>query len=209
MSQLTLLGMPLSNYVWTCRIACTEKGVDYVLQPARPHSPEILAINPLGKMPAMQHGDVRLSESRAICGYIDRMFGGPALIPASAEAAAQVEQWISVLNTSITPLFTQQYARAYFFPGTPDNQPDRAKIDAATPKMPAMFALLDTQIAKSGFLAGSSFTLADAFLTPVLYYMKQLPESGAMLQSATHVASYLERMMQRPSIASTPPQLQR
>ena len=53
MAELEIIGLPLSNYVWTCRIAAAEKGVPYKLTPARPHSPEIDCIHPFGKMPAM------------------------------------------------------------------------------------------------------------------------------------------------------------
>jgi glutathione S-transferase len=42
-----------------------------------PHTPEIDAVHPLGKIPALRHGDVTLAESRAICFYIDHAFGGP------------------------------------------------------------------------------------------------------------------------------------
>ena len=81
MAELEIIGLPLSNYVWTCRIAAAEKGVSYKLTPARPHSPEIDCIHPFGKMPAMRHGEFELFELKAICSYIDAAFPGPPLIP--------------------------------------------------------------------------------------------------------------------------------
>ena len=42
MPELQLIGAPQSNYVWVCRIACTEKGVPYALVPAMPHTPRNL-----------------------------------------------------------------------------------------------------------------------------------------------------------------------
>ena len=143
MPALQIIGAPQSNYVWTCRIAAAEKGVPYEHIPARPHTPEVDAIHPLGKIPAMRHGDVTLAESKAICTYIDRAFSGPGLVPASAEAAALVEQWISIVNTTVDPVLMRQYLVAYLFPGTPDGKPDRARVDAALPKMPPLFALLE------------------------------------------------------------------
>jgi glutathione S-transferase len=47
-------------------MACEEKGVPYDLVPVPPHSPEVEAIHPLGKIPAMRHGDITLCESKAI-----------------------------------------------------------------------------------------------------------------------------------------------
>ena len=52
-------------------------------------------------MAKLRHGNVALCESRAICHYIERTFGGPALIPEDAFGAAQTEQWISIVNTAM------------------------------------------------------------------------------------------------------------
>jgi glutathione S-transferase len=51
--------MPQSSFVRTVRISCEEKGVAYRLTPAMPHSPAVLAIHPLGKIPAMRCAAVR------------------------------------------------------------------------------------------------------------------------------------------------------
>ena len=66
MTELVILGDPRSIYVRTARMALVEKGVDYRLQPAAPHSDEILAIHPFGRIPAMRHGDVELFEAARV-----------------------------------------------------------------------------------------------------------------------------------------------
>ena len=38
----------------------------YALNPARPHSPDVDAVHPFGKIPAMRHGAVRYFRSPAI-----------------------------------------------------------------------------------------------------------------------------------------------
>src|ERR1700686_2053586 len=98
MPELELIGAAPSNYVWTCRIALAEKGVRYKQNEARPHTPEVDAIPPFGKIPAMRHGEVTLCESRAILSYIDNVFPGPKLAPSDPVKAAQVEQWVSIVN---------------------------------------------------------------------------------------------------------------
>src|SRR6185312_11665841 len=67
MPELQIIGAPQSNYVWVSRLACHEKGVTYTLVPVMPHTPEVDAVHPLGKIPALRHGNVTLAESRAIC----------------------------------------------------------------------------------------------------------------------------------------------
>jgi len=206
MSDLQIIGAPASNFVWVTRIACAEKGVPYTLVPTLPHTPEVNAIHPFGKIPVMRHGAVTVCESRAICTYLDRAFPGPALIPADPAAAALVEQWISLINTAIDPVMVRQYLRAYFFPATADGSPDRPAIDAALPSMRAQFAVLDEAVRATGYLAGSSFTLADIDLLPILFYMNKMPESRGMLADAQHLKSYFEHHMERPSIKRTFPE---
>lgn len=210
MPELEIMGNPHSNYVWVCRIACTEKGVPYTLVPVLPNSPEIAAIHPFRKIPAMRHGAVTLCESRAICAYIDRAFPGPALMPEGPVAHARVEQWISLVNTSIDPVCMRQYLVSYVFPRTPDRSPDRAAIEAALPGMERQIAVLAAAVAPTGHLVGAAFTLADAFLVPILHYLAQMPESGAMLAKAPGLLAYLERHRARPSLAETlPPPMRR
>ncbi len=205
MPDLEIIGIPQSNYVWTCRIVCAEKGAPYKLIPAAPHSPEVNAVHPFGKIPVMRHSDVTLYESRAICAYVDRVFDGPPLVPAMPHLAAQVEQWISVINTQIDPLLVRQYLLGYFFPGTPDGKPDRTRIDAALPQMEKHFAMLDRGVGKTGFLVASAFSIADATLVPILYYLTKAPESKAMMDNARNLNAYLKKMMERKSVAETTP----
>ena len=206
MSDLQIIGAPASNFVWVTRIACAEKGVPYTLVPTPPHTPEVRAIHPFGKIPVMRHGAVTLCESRAICAYIERTFPAPALIPAEPAAAALVEQWLSLINTHVDPLLVRRYLRAYFFPDTADGSPDRKAIEAALPEMRAEFAVLDAAVSATGYLAGNSFTLADIDLLPILFYMNKMPESRRMLAESKHLQAYFERHMERPSVKGTFPE---
>jgi glutathione S-transferase len=207
MPELQIIGAPQSNYVCVVRIACHEKGVPYTLVPAVPHSPEVDAIHPFGKIPVMRHGDVTLSESRAIGYYIDHTFDGPVLVPRHPVDGARTEEWISLVNTHIDPLLVRQYLAAHFFPATPDGSPNRAAIDAALPKMEQHFAVLDRTVTRTGHLVGDTFTLADINLLPILFYMNKMPESGAMLRQHAKLKAYFDRHMARSSAreASPPP----
>jgi len=82
MPELEIIGAPQSNYVWVSRIACHEKGVPYTLVPVMPHTAEVDAIHPLGKIPALvlDDGSV-LIDSPVICEYLDALDGEPQLFP--------------------------------------------------------------------------------------------------------------------------------
>jgi glutathione S-transferase len=205
MATLEIIGAPQSNFVRTARIACEEKGVPYTLNPARPHSPDVNAISPFGKIPVMRHGDLALCETKAICSYIDLAFDGPPLLPRDPVGVARAEQWISMVNTGFDLMLVRQYLIAYFFSGLPDGAPDRARIEAALPKMHEQFALLDRELGTRQYLAGDSFTLADAFLLPIMHYMEKMPESGDLLKASPNVAAWYERMKARPSVKETEP----
>ena len=205
MSELQIFGAPQSNYVWVTRIVCEEKGVPYTLSAVLPHTADVDAIHPFGKIPAVRHGAVALAESRAICAYIDRAFPGPSLVPADPLAAVRTEQWLSIVNTHVDPVLVRQYFGAYIFPRTPDGSPDRTRIDGALENMERQFSVLDNAVASNGGLVDDSFTLADANLLPILYYMSKMPESSAMLDRAKSLKAYYERHMQRPSVVATVP----
>jgi len=205
MADLQIIGGSPSNFVWVTRILCTEKGVPYQHVQALPHTPEVDAIHPFGKIPVMRHGDVTLCESRAICRYIDSVFDGPSLMPSDPVIAAQVEQWISMACTTIDPLWIRQYYASYVLAARAGREPDRASIDATIPKMAPHFAIMDRAVGKTGHLVGESFTLADAYLTPILFYMNSVPESRALMAQSPHLAAYLERHIDRPSVKGAKP----
>src|SRR5205807_9256087 len=116
-----------STFVRTTRVALEEKGVPYTLTPARPHSPEVDAINPFGRIPVMRHGDFTLCESRAIIGYADRVFSGPKLLPDDPKRAAVIEQWSSLVANGVFPAVFP-YFRENYFPA--NGTPDRPTIEA-------------------------------------------------------------------------------
>ncbi len=206
MATLEIIGMPQSNFVCTVRIAANEKGVSHDLTSARPRSPELAAIHPMGRMPVLRHGDVVMFETKAICTYIDRAFAGPALSPADALGAAEVEQWASFINTSFQPIAMMEYTQSYFFNVLPDGSPNRPRIDAALPGLEKHLGIFDRAVAKTGHLVGASFTIADMLLLPMMFYLKKLPESAAMIARLPALSAWYERLSARPAfVAATPP----
>ena len=205
MAKVEIIGMPQSTFVRVVRMTCEEKGVPYDLSPVRPHSEEINAVHPFGKVPGMRHGDVELCESKAIATYLDRTFGGPKVIPEDPAQAAHVEQWVSIVNTTIDPTMIRQYLLSYLFPKGADGKPDRKAIEAALPGMQQQFDVLDKAVAGTGYLAGNSFTLADINLMPILFYIQRPPESSEMFKNSKNLSAYFARHAERPSFKNTTP----
>jgi glutathione S-transferase len=204
MLALEIMGLPQSNYVWVVRMVCEEKGVPYELNPVRPHTPDIDAVHPFGKIPVMRHGDVTLCESKAIATYIDRVFDGPKVIPEAPQAAARVEQWVSLGNVEFDKLMIRQYVVGYAFPKEP-GKPDMAAIKAAAEKMKPQIEVLDRAVAPTGYLAGDSFTLADINILPILFYVNRFAEGKEMLAATQNLSAYMARHFERPSFKKSAP----
>jgi len=205
MPTVEIIGFAPSTYVRTVRMACEEKGVPYELKSAAPHSPEVLAIHPFGKIPVLRHGDFELCESKAIATYLDKAFAGPPLFPEDPRSAALAEQWVSLVNSMMDRVMIRTYLFGYFFPKTADGKPDRGAIDAVVPELRSQIAILDKGVAKTGHLAGDRFTFADINLLPILFYVKMFPEGADAIAGARNLAAYYERHAQRPSFKNTIP----
>jgi glutathione S-transferase len=205
MATVEILGFAPSSYTRVARMACEEKGVPYELKPFPPHAPDVLAIHPFGKIPALRHGDFTLCESKAIADYIDRAFDGPPLFPADPRERARAEQWVSIVNTMVDPVVIRTYLFGYIFPKTDDGKPDRAAIDGALPALRAQIGILNEAVAPTGHLAGDRYSFADINLMAILYYAKMFPESADALARATSLATYYERHAHRSSFKNTIP----
>ncbi len=200
-----LLGHPLSNYTRAARIAFEEKGIAYELTPSRPHSPEMTAVHPWGKMPGLRLGDESLYETSAILHYVEEVYPGPALMPSDPLARARVEQWISVFNAYLDRPIVREYIAAYLFPSGPDGKPDRAKIEAAVPEIRKGLAVLETGYGGRDYLVGDSLTLADILLAPAMAYLGMFPEGADLLGSCPNVRRAHAMIAARPSFAATKP----
>ena len=205
MAKVEIIGFPQSTYVRVVRMVCEEKGIDYTLEPVPPHSPEINALHPFGKIPGMRHGKVELCESKAIATYLDRTFDGAKVIPDDPRLAAQVEQWVSLVNTSVDPTMIRTYLLSYIFPKGADGKPDRTVIEGALPALKHQVDVLDRAVAKTGYLAGNTYTLADINLMPILFYVRQFPEGRDAIGLAKNLSAYFDRHAQRPSFSNTTP----
>jgi glutathione S-transferase len=205
MAKPEIIGSIRSTYTRAACMVCEEKGVEYVLTERPLHAPEIRAIHPFGKMPVLRHGDVELFESKAIATYLDRSFPAPYVFPSDPRLAALTEQWVSLVNTVMDRTLIRTYIFAYIAPKTAGGKPDRAAIEAVMPAVREQIGVLDEAVAQTGYLVAEQFTFADINLMPILYRVRQFPESAEALAAATHLARYYEQHSARPSFKSTTP----
>ena len=205
MAEVTIYGVPQSSFVRVARMACAEKGVDYTLEIAAPNSPEILAHNPLGKVPAFKHGDVELYETSAIARYIDEAFDGPKLQPDDTVARARMNQWISAVNDSYDTSMIRHVVIQRLVVPSRGGTPDEEVVAAALPKIDTQLKVADQNLAENDYLAGAELTLADLFMVPVIFYFGVTPEGKERLPNYPNLERWLKLMCDRPSFAATQP----
>ena len=107
-ADLILYGSGYSTYTRTARLALEEKGVAYRLVEidflrGANKTPEHLSRHPFGKVPVLEHGDLKLYETSAITEYIDSPFSGAPLQPKDARARARMLQVIGIANSYLYP----------------------------------------------------------------------------------------------------------
>jgi glutathione S-transferase len=205
MTKPEIIGSIRSTYTRAVCMVCEEKSIDYVLTETPLRAPELFAIHPLGKMPAMRHNDFVLFESKAIATYLDRVFDGPQLTPSDPRAAALTEQWVSFVNTIVDRTAIRTYLFAYIVAKLADKAPDRATIDKVLPELDQQLSILDKAVASTGHLVGDRVTLADLNLMPILHRLGQAPEGADMLARLLHLSAYYKRHAERPSFQRTDP----
>jgi len=95
--MLTLHGFAYSNYHNMVKHALMHKGIPFHEHIVYPHTPELLAVTPTGKVPALTtEQGLCLSESSVLLDYLEDAYPERPLYPADAGARAQVRQLMKV-----------------------------------------------------------------------------------------------------------------
>ncbi len=201
MPDLIILGVPPSTYVRTAQLVCRNKEVEATLQPVDFRSDAYRASHPFNRMPALEHGEVRLYEALAIATYIDEAFDGPALTPDTPVGRAEMLQWISVINDYIYDDVVRKCVSERFVKPMRGLEPDEAVIAGAMPDIVQSLQVLDAALKGRKFLVGDTLTLADMFLSPILVYFAATPEGKALMPDLPALSAWLDRMAQTPGHA--------
>jgi len=157
-------------------------------------SPEFLKVNPNGHIPAIDDDGLVLNESLAINLYLAKKHGGP-LAPANLAEDGQMGMWALWAAIEVEPHSIQVlYHRL-------GNKPEeRDKIAAAAIEaLRAPFAVLDKQLAASGYIVGGRFTVADINAAEVFRYAMPAPE---LFDAAPRVQAWLAACHARPAFKS-------
>ena len=129
---------------------------------------EYLAVNPNGRIPALQDGDITLFESMAINLYLAKTYGGD-LYPSDAAKEAQTWQWSVWVMTEIEPPQMDILVQKVF---TPEDKRNPDAIAAAEKTLDRPLKVLNDTLAKKEWLVGDAFSIADLNVAGVMLILK-------------------------------------
>lgn len=149
-------------------------------------SPEILAKNPMGKLPILEDGEVVVTENAAIGLYLADRYAPGRLAPALDDPRRGTYLRWSLFAPSVVEPGAMAKAAGW------DYKPGQAGWGTHEAMLEAMSAALTGR----DFLLGAEFSMADAIFGGTLRYMLRF----GMLEARPVFTAYAERLGQRPAL---------
>jgi glutathione S-transferase len=194
------------------RIFIAEKGLNIAKVPVNLYrmeqlSPEFLAINPLGTVPVLETDDgTFLTETVAICHYLEELKPEPVLMGHNATERALVLNWNNIVEQSGLISIAEALRnwspgfRDRVFPGTVDYPQMPQLIDRGRQRALQFFDLIDGRLGESPYLAGEHFSLADISLLAIADFAGWVEINP--LQERDSLARWYEKVSSRASAAA-------
>jgi glutathione S-transferase len=151
-------------------------------------APEHLAINPMGKVPALRHGDMVVTEAAAICAYLADEFPQARLnVPIGDPRRGAYLKWLFFAPSCIEPAITDRA-----FPR--QEQPRRGTLGYGD--YDTVMDVVAEAVAPGPYLLGEQFTAADVVVGSTLRWGMMFN----LLPKRPEFAAYVSRLEQRPAL---------
>jgi len=168
---IRIYGSTLSPFGIRVVLACAYKGLKFDLGMPKNglKSADFMMIHPFGKMPAIQDGAVTLFESGVIVDYLDSKYKKKKLIPTAAKANGHAR-----LVGAVASEYVQSPGLAMFRLRRSKSD-DATSIETARAQLAKGLDALECTMAGKKFAGGASFTVADCYTIPALFFATALP----------------------------------
>ncbi|OPX54246.1 glutathione S-transferase [Oceanospirillum multiglobuliferum] len=198
--MISILGLAHSNFVRSVALVCAQKGQPYQIswqlggKNIGFRSDEHKALHPFVKIPVIQCGDTIVTETLAICRYLDAKYPESALQPTDIEAQAQHDAWCSMAITQIDQALIRNYMVELAFPSGVDGKPDLDKLQKNKPAALNAIAIIEQQLQGQNFICGNQLTLADLLLAPMVHYAVKLRAPLTLVTENSPLHDYVARL---------------
>lgn len=162
-----------------------ELGIDYELintdirAESDPARTELLTASPMGKVPAIIDGDVRMAESAAICLYLADKYADAGLAPAvNSPLRGQYLYWMLYVPAVVEPAMSEKFS------GSAPN-----KLSHGWGDFPTMLETLESGLKGKTWVLGDTFSAADVMLGSTCYFLQKfgiLPETSPLNAYVAH-----------------------
>ena len=159
-----LFHVPLSPFCRKVRLVLAEKKIEVELVEERywEQDPDFMRRNPAGKVPVLRMDGRMMSESQAICEYLEETVPSPALLPGSAAARYEVRRLVAWFDDKFhhdvtSKLLYERVNKKIMAQGYPDSKNVKSGASKIKYHLDYMAWLLDQR----RWLAGDVMTLAD------------------------------------------------
>jgi len=150
--------------------------------------PAFLAVNPMGKLPALRHGDVIVTEAAAICTYLaDELPHARLNIPIGDPRRGIYLKWLFFGPSCIEPAVTDRA-----FPRKEPPQPGMLGYG----DYDTVVNVVANAVAKGPYLMGDQFTAADVVIGATLRWGMQFK----LLPERPEFVAYAARLGERPAL---------
>lgn len=163
---MRLHGASGSPFVRKVQVALALKDLSYeqIQQLPFTRDAEYRKINPLGKIPTLQDGDLTICDSTVICEYLEEAYPQAPLYPANPADRARA-RWLEELGGSrvaelAAGIFFQRFMRPMVLKQEPDEELVAKIIDR---QLPPLLDYLEAEVPAQGFIFGA-FMMADMSL---------------------------------------------
>ena len=159
-------------------------------------APDFLAISPNNKIPAIVDPDgpegapISLFESGAILLYLASKTG--RFLPASTTARYEVLQWLMFQMGGVGPMLGQVH---HFRMYAPEKLP--YAIDRYTNEAKRLYGVMDRRLAKSKYIAGAEYTIADIAVFP---WLRSWKNQGIAWDDYPHLKGWFDEIGARPAV---------
>lgn len=160
----TLYHYPLSPFSRKVRLSLGEKKIEVALVEERywEKDPEFMRRNPAGKVPILKMGGRTMTDSTAICEYLEEVHPTPALLPQGAEARYEARRLVGWFDDKFfhevtVKLTGERVYRKIMGTGYPDSTNVKAGAKAIKYHLDYLASLLEHR----RWIAGNEMTLAD------------------------------------------------
>jgi GST-like protein len=196
--MLKLYFSPSSSSLAT-HIALIECGADFELVPRllskqETRTPDYLAINPNGKVPALSDGDAVLFDSSAILLYLGEKTG-QFMSDGTAEGRARLLSWLMLFATGVAPFSGQAVHFNLFAP-----EPKAYALNRYGYEAERHWKLLDAQLAKYPYVAGDRYTIVDMSVWAWARMMPRILGDDALDTMLPNVKRLLDEVSARDAV---------